>query len=215
MLLKQNASAAFLLLGSKNLLRLIDISTSVADPCLLCIGETIVQTNVNLDRRGLDELVAGIFEAGNPEVYLSDTVGGENAGPVTSAQDVIARIDAAVKANKKLVAFTIWYPDTGGHVEERRAGRDRTKSKWHLNRHAISGWGIILLQLNFENSPLINCCVSCSSRKKAQTWSGSHPDLKNPDLWDWKVVERYCGHLVRLADRLERKLVQPGVPPEI
>jgi|GEM_PF-6766912 len=159
-----------------------------------------MQTNTNLDRTGLGKLIVSIFESGNPEVYLRNTDEGENTGDFVSARDVNAFIDAAIEANRQFVGFTIWYPDTRGYVEKRKVVRETQKGAEHVVRHVIRGWGIIILQLNFEKLPLINCCVSCNSQKKAENWFDSHPHLKNPDLWDWEAVVRHCKRLMRFAE---------------
>jgi len=163
-----------------------------------------MQANINLDRAGLAKLVVSIFESENPEVYLRNTEIGDQAGDFASAGEVNAFIDAAIKSNKKFVGLAIWYPDTRGHVEKRRVGLDMTKGEGRFYRHAVSGWGIILLQLNFENPPLINCCVSSNSKKKAENWFASHHDLKDPGLWDWEAVERHCRRLMRFAESLSQ-----------
>ncbi len=161
-----------------------------------------MQSNTNLDRAGLGKLIVSIFESGNPEVYIRNMDDGKNAGDFVSAGDVTAFIDSAIAVHKQFVGFTIWYPDTRGYVEKRRVGLDLQKGEEHLIRHVIRGWGIIILQLNFENPPLINCCVSCNSQKKAESWFGSHPHLKNPDLWDWEAVVRHCNRLMRFAEKV-------------
>jgi hypothetical protein len=159
-----------------------------------------MQTNTNLDRTGLGKLIVSIFESGTPEVHLRNTDDGENAGDFVSASEVNAFIDSAIGAHRQFVGFTIWYPDTRGYVEKRRVDLDIQNSAGQSVRHVIRGWGIIVLQLTFENLPLINCCVSCNSQKKAENWFGSHPHLKNPDLWDWEAVVRHCKRLMRFAE---------------
>jgi hypothetical protein len=161
-----------------------------------------MQSNTNLDRAGLGKLIESIFESGNPEVYIRNMDDGKNAVDFVSADEVRAFIDWAIEEHKQFVGFSIWYPDTRGYVEKRSVGLDKQKGKEHPNRHVIRGWGIIILQLNFENPPLINCCVSCNSQKKAASWFGSHPHLRNPDLWDWESVVRHCNRLMRFAEKV-------------
>jgi hypothetical protein len=159
-----------------------------------------MQTNTNLDRAGLDKLIVCIFESGNPEVYLRNADDEENIGDFVSAGEINAYIDAAIEAERQFVGFKIWYPDTRGYLEKRRVGQDVQKGTEQPVRHVIRGWGIIILQLNFENLPLINCCISCNSQRKAENWFDSHPYMKNPDLWDWEAVVRHSQHLMRFAE---------------
>jgi hypothetical protein len=165
-----------------------------------------MQTNTNLGRAGLGKLIGHIFDSGNPEVYLRNVNDEENAGDFVSASEVNTFIDAAIEARRQFVGFMIWYPDTRGHVEKRRVGRDVQKNAGRPIRHVIRGWGIIILQLNFENLPIINCCISCNSQKKAENWFDSHPYLKNPDLWDWEAVVRHSTRLMRFAEETSQDL---------
>ena len=163
-----------------------------------------MQTNTNLDCAGLTKLIVHLFESGNPEVYLRHDVTGLKGGDFTSAGEVNAFIDAARKADNKLVGFAIWYPDTRGHLEKSSISLDKSEDKRRAVRHAVSGWGLIFLQLNFENAPLINCCVSTNSKKKAEKWFDSHRNLKDPDLWDWEAVEKHCRRLMHFAESLSQ-----------
>jgi hypothetical protein len=171
-----------------------------------------MQSNTNLDRTGLGKLIVSIFESGTPEVYLRNRDDGENARDFVSAGEVDAFIDSAIDAHRQFVGFTIWYPDTRGYVEKKRVHLDIQNSTEHAIRHIIRGWGIIILQLNLENLPLINCCVSCNSQKKAENWFGSHPHLKNPDLWDWDAVVRHCARLMRFAEGVSEGHPVEGSP---
>lgn len=171
-----------------------------------------MQTNTNLGRAGLAKLIAYLFDSGNPEVYLRNADQGENVGDFASADEVNAFIDEAIEAHRQIVGFTIWYPDTRGHVVKRRVDQDGKKSKGRPVRHVIRGWGIIILQLNFENLPLINCCISCNSQKKAENWFESHPYLKDPALWDWAAVVRHSKRLMRFAEETSQVFAWPKAP---
>jgi hypothetical protein len=177
-------------------------------------SEKKMNTNTNLDRRSLGELIRGMFESGNPEVYLRDTDPGENARKFASAHELNGFIDTAIEAHRLFVGFAVWYPETRGHVEKRKINLDPRRCEGHTFRYSIKGWGMISVQLDFENLPLINCCVSCSSRKKGEVWSDAHRDLKSPSLWDWGVVERHCRRLMGLTKELEKRMVQGNAPPD-
>jgi hypothetical protein len=167
-----------------------------------------MQGNANLDRRRLGALITGLFESGNPEVYLRDTEPGENIKRFASADEVNISIDAALEARRLFSGFAVWYPETRGHIEKRRVHLDPKKCGGHTFRYSIKGWGIILLQLDLEKQPLINLCVSCNSRKKVEMWSSTHVDLKEPSLWDMGAVEQHCERLVSLVKELKKRMAE-------
>jgi hypothetical protein len=174
-----------------------------------------MQTRVNLDRSSLGELVVSVFESGNPEVYADDMESSDDPGAIISARVMNAYIDEALKAHKQLFGFSIWYPETRGYVEKKKVRLDPTKGKGHAFRHSVKGWGIILLRFDFEQFPLISGCISCSSPKKVESWSGSHRNLKDPNLWDWGAVERHCKRLIQVGEDIEQRLAQSGVLQEL
>lgn len=130
-----------------------------------------MQSNTNLDRASLGELVVSIFESGNPEVYVRDTDRGEKAVVFASAHEMNDFINAAIKAYGKSIGFAVWYPETRGYVEKKTVSPDPNMGGKRSVRHAIRGWGLLALQLDFESLPLINCCISCSTRKKRRSGS--------------------------------------------
>ena len=170
-----------------------------------------MQTNTNLDRVSLGELIVSVFESGSPEVYVENMASGDDAKAFASARELNAYIDETIKAHEPVLGFSIWYPETRGYVEKIKVRLDAKKEKGLAFRHSIKGWGIILLRLDFEHPPLIGCCVSCSSKKKVEVWLGSHRNLKDPNLWNWRAVELHCGRLTIFAEELEKKLAQSGV----
>ncbi len=170
-----------------------------------------MQTNANLNRASLADLVVSIFEAGNPEAYVDNMEASDDPKAFVSAREMNTYIDEAIKAHKQLFGFSIWYPETRGYVEKKKISLEPIKGKERAFRHSVKGWGIILLRLDFEQFPLISCCISCSSQNKVASWSGTHRNLKDPELWDWAAVERHCGRLTRIAEEFEKSLAQSGV----
>lgn len=172
-----------------------------------------MQTTVILDRASLSGLISEVFESGGPDFYLKDTDYGEEVCQFASAAEVDARITATIEARGRSVGFAIHFPETRGYTEKERVGLDPRRCKGHTFRYSIQGWGVIFLQLDFYGLPEIECYISCNSQKRAEAWSDTYAELKSPDLWDWKAVERSCRRLIRCARDLSKRRTPPSRPP--
>ncbi len=57
-------------------------------------------------------------------------------------------------------------------------------------RYRLDGWAIIYVQLDVQKGEnFIKCNVSVNSKKRAENWKTTIPELGNPALWEWKNVE--------------------------
>jgi hypothetical protein len=52
-----------------------------------------------------------------------------------------------------------------------------------------------------------------NSEERAHNWSDTYPDLKSPDLWDWAVVKKKAGRLIRLLRKLGKQ-AEPRASPD-
>ena len=75
----------------------------------------------------------------------------------------------------------------------------------HIYRYTQEGWGLILLQIDFGRYPVVECRVAVNSVERAKKWSSTYPEMKSPDSWDWKVVNRHAGRIVRLLRKLSKE----------
>ena len=66
----------------------------------------------------------------------------------------------------------------------------------------FQGWGLIQLQCDFRKHPMVECRIAVNSAIRAANWSDTYPDFQSPESWDWKVVERKTGRLVRLLRQM-------------
>jgi len=61
---------------------------------------------------------------------------------------------------------------------------------------------LIHLQCDFRKPPIVECRIAVNSESRAGAWNETYPDFESPDAWDWGVIERKAGKLVRLLRRL-------------
>jgi hypothetical protein len=100
--------------------------------------------------------------------------------------------------------YTLYYPEAKGHTHERRIALKPQACNGHSFRFCQEGWGLIQLQCDYRNHPMVECRIAVNSEIRAATWSDTYPDFQSPDSWDWAVVEKKAGRLVRLLRRLAK-----------
>jgi hypothetical protein len=98
--------------------------------------------------------------------------------------------------------YTLYYPEAKGHTYERRIELKPEACSGHSFRFCQEGWGLIQLQCDFRKHPMVECRIAVNSEIRAATWSDTYPDFQSPNSWDWAVVEKKAGRLVRLLRRL-------------
>jgi hypothetical protein len=62
----------------------------------------------------------------------------------------------------------------------------------------MEGWGLIQLQIDYKAAPVIDCRFAVNTKKRAQAWAQTFPELGTPEQWEWKAVERQARRLIRV-----------------
>jgi hypothetical protein len=156
-----------------------------------------MQSTATLSREGFTELAAFVFESGAPVVFHVYSGYGQPLRSFRSPSELIADIEATFAAGQKSLGFALYYPDTKGHVAERRVTLDPAKCDGHTWRYAVQGWGLIQLQGDLRRAPAIECRVAVNTQKRAEAWAGTYPESQDPRLWDWKLVQHYAARIIR------------------
>lgn len=103
---------------------------------------------------------------------------------------------------KAFFSYALYYPEAKGFVYEERIKLIPEKCHGHTFRFSQNGWGLIQLQCNFRHYPEIECRVAVNTSTRAFNWKQTYPEYKNPALWDWKIIEKKAGKLLRLVKKL-------------
>ena len=163
----------------------------------------------------LHELIDAVYSQGAPIVKEANSE--YDSPPVAfpsspSLQEHIERISD----RRVFSQYSIYYPEAKGFVEEERVELNPTSCKGHTYRISQKGWGLIYLQITLLDPSNIECRVVVNTSTRARNWSGTYTDLKSPELWDWKIVNRHAGRLVRLLRKLGKNKETPnrGVPAD-
>jgi hypothetical protein len=167
-----------------------------------------MQSTATLSREGFTELAEFMFESGAPVVFPAYSGYGQSLRSFRTPAELIADIESAFATDQKSLQFALHYPDTKGHVAQRKIALDPKKCDGHTWRYAVEGWGLIQFQGELRRAPAIECRVAVNTQKRAEAWAGTHPELRDPGLWDWSVVQHHAGRIIRKM----KKIAEPGGP---
>lgn len=166
-----------------------------------------MQTTQFITVAQLDEVIQAVFAGGTPLVSEAYSDFDCPAANFPTASDLRANIEF-VPGEKTFFHYALYFPDAKGFVLERRIELKPGACNGHTHRFSQEGWGLVFLQIDFRRHPRVECRVAVNSAARARNWSSTYPHLKSPDLWDWKVVDRHAGRLVRLLRKLGKQVVQ-------
>ena len=130
-------------------------------------------------------------------VYESDSEFNSDLKKYESQELLSQAIDQAVQANLPFINFSIYYPDAKGYVFEEKVKLNPEACNGATYRYSASGWGLIQLQIELLDKPMIEVCVTVNTQKRAEAWSSEYPKLKSPSLWDWKFVEKQTRRIIK------------------
>jgi hypothetical protein len=162
-----------------------------------------MQTSATITTIQLDEVVAAIFKQG--EVVVTEA-NSEYDSPLKSFPDANALSeDLKRKDTSGFFFYSIYYPEAGGHINERRVDLIPKKCNGHTYRFKLEGWGLIHMQCRFQDPYSLKCNIAVNSEARASNWSDTCPEIGDPAKWDWKIVSSKAGRLVRLLRKLGKE----------
>jgi hypothetical protein len=161
-----------------------------------------MQTTQTISEKQLQEIVVAIYDQG--PVVVKQAYSDLDAAP-REFVDAEALIDELrFRPGQKFLfsSYAIYYPEAKGYIYEERITLKPGSCGDHTFRFSQEGWGLIHLQCNFRNHPKIECRIAVNTETRAGNWSDTIPALRSPDLWDWRVVNKKAGKLIRLLKKL-------------
>jgi len=161
-----------------------------------------MQTTQHISLAQLEEVVEAVFSQGPVIVRQAYSNFGCNTREFADPKALLDDFHYETGVGDVFRQYAIYYPEAKGHTHERRIELKPESCNGHTFRFCQEGWGLIQLQCDFRKHPIVECRVAVNSESRAGTWSDTYPDFESPDAWDWGVIERKVGKLVRLLRRL-------------
>jgi len=114
-----------------------------------------------------------------------------------SLMDLISEELATGNKHKFIYCF-LHYPEVDGFIRKKRMQLNPKKCDGATFRYTSEGWGLIQFQLDVTDQTAVKCTLAVSSEKRANNWAALAPELKSPELWNWSVIEKNIGRLIRV-----------------
>lgn len=160
-----------------------------------------MQATATLTREGFTELAEFVFDSSEPVVFQAYSAYSQPLSRFTTRSEFIADIESEFARGQKLLNYELRYPDTKGHVAERKIALNPKSCEGHTWRFTVEGWGLIQLQAVLKDAK-IECRVAVNSQKRAEKWSATYPEFRDPGMWDWKAVQQHAGRIIRRMKKI-------------
>ncbi len=171
-----------------------------------------MQTTQNISISQLHDIVKAIYEEGAPVVKEAYSAFDTTTRSFITRDDLLKDLTYSPNQNVKFFHYSIYYPESIGFTFEERIDLKPDKCNGHTYRYKQAGWGLIFLQCDFKNYPMIECRIAVNSRKRAELWSSTYPEFQSPETWNWRIVERYAGKFVRRLRKHGKQAEQTAAP---
>ena len=165
-----------------------------------------MQTTQNIGLAQLDRVLEAVFKDGNPIVKEAYSEFDSQTKTFLDIDTLRDDMKFSPGQKKTFFYYAIYYPDSKGVVFEKRINLNPGAVEGHSFRYCQEGWGLILLQCDFGKYPKVECRIAVNSAERANKWSGTYPEMQSPNDWDWKVVNRHAGRLVRLLRKMSKEV---------
>jgi len=153
----------------------------------------------------LRAIVEAVYEQGPVVVREADSAVGCATKQFADARDLLEGLKFEPGIGEESRQYALYYPEAKGYCYEERIALDPRRCKGATFRICQRGWGLIQLQCNFRKHPWIECDIAANSEERAIAWSGTYPECRSPAAWDWAVVNKKAGRLIRLLRRLGKE----------
>lgn len=159
-----------------------------------------MQRTEEIEVSKIGDIVSAIFQ--EPAIAYEDYSAFDTELQIYDSESSLnSAIEEAVKNNDYSANFAIYYPEAKGYFFKERKTLNPEKCNGATFRFVSSGWGLFHLQIDLRNKPKVVVRVTVNSAKRAGAWSHTYPELKEPELWDWKYVEKQARRMIRVLKK--------------
>lgn len=169
-----------------------------------------MQTSQQISWEQLREVVEAIYAQGPVVVRQAYSDFSCATKEFADPEALLEDLHCEPRAANLFRQYTLYYPEANGRPYEKRIALKPDLCGGHTFRFCQEGWGLIQFQCDFRQLPSIDCRVAVNSSTRAANWSATYPEMQSPDLWDWDVVEKKSGRLVRLLRKMGKSGQRDG-----
>lgn len=158
-----------------------------------------------IDKNELFELIEYILSDSKTEFYESYSEMEKDIVRIDCLADFQNYFHNGIANGKVHFGFGIYDPQWKGKFFTSKIELNPKYCNGKAFRYRIEGWAIIFIHLDLTNGENhIECRVSVNSKKRAENWKSTNPELGNPELWEWKDVDSRAR---RIINRLKKTTI--------
>lgn len=168
-----------------------------------------MQARKLINRASLEQVLSTCFEKGGPKVFEAySEYGAKRLKEFLSQKEMENEIKRLLDRGEPSFQFALYYPEAGGYVDIEKVKLDPIACNGFKHRYSARGWGLIYLQFRQKwpkkkmKSDEIECSILVNTEKRATNWKDHCPSLKDPNLWDWKLVETHAKRIIRIVRKI-------------
>lgn len=156
-----------------------------------------MQRTEKIDISKIEDIFDTIFKE---DVVVYESISADNSDLLCFKDIESLRKNFYSKVDNNICSsnYALYYPNANGYFYKEKIKLDPELCNGATYKYSPSGWGLIHIQITLTNKPSIELRVAVNSAKRAQNWSSTCGELKDPDLWDWKYVERQARRIIRI-----------------
>lgn len=162
-----------------------------------------MQSSATISSTSLGGLLKAIFIGVEADVFSAYSEYGQPIQRFQDCTDLRKFADTTLATPKGFLNLAVRYADSGPPARIREIALNPSKCSGHTVRYSADGWGLIQIQCDAKNLPLLDCRIAVNSQKRAIAWRDNYPEMGDPGEWDWKVVEKHTRRLIRVLKKLE------------
>ncbi|MHA7059515.1 hypothetical protein ACWGOQ_0019980 [Aquimarina sp. M1] len=155
-----------------------------------------MEKTVSIQRQKVDDIIKLAFKIGEVRIFESYSDMDEEIIEIKNYSNYLDYFQESINKKKKYIAFGLYYEEAAGYWQIQKTVLDPEYCDGKTFRYTIEGWGIIYIQLDLTEEQ-IECRIAANTEKRTQKWESTHPELKSPDLWNWKIVASKARKLIR------------------
>src|SRR6266852_5032538 len=105
-----------------------------------------------------------------------------------SVDELVHYISDKLSVPQGMAYFFVVYPDMAGRAVRRTINLKPNSVPGQTFRYSWEGWGLISVILRHVDQPSHISRVAANSKKRAEKWKSTFPDMPSPDTWNWAAV---------------------------
>jgi hypothetical protein len=139
-----------------------------------------------------------VFAARGAEVLEAYSDFGAIPRRFNSVDELIQHINGKLSVPRGTAYFFVVYPDMAGAALMKTIKLKANSVPGQTFRYTWEGWGLISVILRHADQSNLISRIAANSKKRADKWKSTFPDMPSPETWNCVAVESHARRLRRV-----------------